>query len=150
VTIEPTIHPFLSGALALADASPKPRCGQRWQLGDDGPIAHLVDALPDVGQPSVFLARVSGELRRMSRFHFGVPWVGRTPWRFLDGPKHEETTGEAIERVLRLEAANVPVGVTAAEWFRWVLAAREALVVERPIEPVDALRRCITGLRGLL
>jgi hypothetical protein len=46
-------------------------------------------------------------------------------WEFVNGPTERETDGEAIARLVRLEAASVPAGVTAGAWMRELLEVAE-------------------------
>lgn len=108
----------------VAPAKPKPRCGQTWRCRADWPerdkvglTYELFDTSPDFDGHKMFRVRFSDGRK--------ATWkaTGIAGDEFVSGPTTPETPREAYERVVRLEAADVPEGLSAGEWLGRILNA---------------------------
>lgn len=119
--------PVIVGA---SSGQPAPRCGQTWRLRSDafpawrsedaGIRVTLVDvAIEHPSDPEFVCRREDG-----ARMNLKVCAL-RTAADYESGPTTPETQREAFERVVRLEAADVPSGVSAGRWLGMVLNAAE-------------------------
>lgn len=92
----------------------EPRCGQRWRGPRTGLIGTIYDHRTE-GAVELFKVRLEdGERGEVAGEYFEC-------CEFIDGPVEPETPREAYERVVRLEAADVPEGLNADRWLGMLL-----------------------------
>lgn len=103
---------------------PSPRPGQRWSDGRyEYAILDEESHKPETGlnrYAKWFLCRRDDGLRVMATSHDVLG-----AWTYVSGPTEQETSRQAIERVVKLEADYPAAGETAGTWLRVMLRLAE-------------------------
>lgn len=137
----------IGAKVSPVEPTPVPRCGQTWEERI-GPSprrrAHLIDHDPTRGVSGEFLCRVDGATEWVS-----ADWL-RERATFIEGPTTPETPREELERVIRIEAENVPSNVTPTHWMAVVLGLSESSngkpVAASELRRLVAMRRSGDGI----